>query len=259
MTDTDRPYGGDSGPPWSVDVLADLHAGALDDAEAAELWPKVRTDPEAMAVLGALDATTADLTAFGDAPAPPMPAALAARIDAALAEEAAHANGGQPAEAPAVAPVVDLAAARRKRNRQLGWGAGLLTAAAAAVAAVVMIGPGATTPGTPVAEPPTEAAPGGQPPLTLRGDDVAAGLGETMNVRDYGPLTDEAGLDKCLKVNDLDTEKAPIGFRPATIDGEPAVLVVFTTGEFARYRIVAVRADCGEGKAGLLHDETVGR
>lgn len=258
MTDTDRPFGGDSGLPLSVDVLADLHAGALANAEAAELWSKVRADPEAMAVIAALDATTADLTAFGDAPAPPMPAAVAVRIDAALAEEAAHTNGARPAEAP-VAPVVDLAAARRKRNRQLGWGAGLLTAAAAAVAAVVMVGPGATTPGTPVAEPPTESAPGGRPPLTLRGEDVAAGLGDTMNVRDYGPLTDQAGLDKCLQANDIDTENAPIGFRPATIDGKPAVLMVFTTGEFARYRIVAVPTDCGEGKAGLLHDETVGR
>lgn len=258
MTDTDRPYGGDSGQPWSVDVLADLHAGALDDAESAQLWSKVRADPEAMAVIAAFDATTADLTAFGDAPAPPMPAAVAARIDAALVEEAAHTNGARPAEAP-VAPVVDLAAARRKRNRQLGWGAGLLTAAAAAVAAVVMIGPGTSTPGTPVAEPPTESAPGGQPPLTLRGDDVAAGLGDTMNVRDYGPLTDEAGLDKCLRANDIDTENAPIGFRPATIDGKSAVLMVFTTGEFARYRIVAVPTGCGEGKAGMLHDETVGR
>lgn len=253
MTDTDRPFGGDSGPPWSVDVLADLHAGALADAEAAELWPKVRADQEAMAVIAALDATTADLTAFGGAPAPPMPAAVAARIDAALAEESAHARGAAP-----IAPVVDLAAARRKRNRQLGWGAGLLTAAAAAVAAVVMVGPGATTPGTPVAEPPTESAPGDKP-LTLRGEDVAAGVGDTMNVRDYGPLTDQAGLDKCLRANDIDAENAPIGFRPATIDGKPAVLMVFTTGEFARYRVVAVPTDCGEGKAGLLHDETVGR
>ncbi|NBH03925.1 hypothetical protein GTY80_11810, partial [Amycolatopsis sp. SID8362] len=64
MTDESRGIGGTVGPPWSVDVLADLHAGVLDDAQAAELWPLVHADPEAQAILDALDATQADLAAF---------------------------------------------------------------------------------------------------------------------------------------------------------------------------------------------------
>ncbi|MGH3518320.1 MAG: hypothetical protein ACRDQ7_13055, partial [Haloechinothrix sp.] len=85
MTDSRSGMGGTAGPPWSVDVLADLHAGVLDDATAAHLWSQVQADPDAMAILAALDATSADLGALRDAPAPPMPAAVAARIDAALA------------------------------------------------------------------------------------------------------------------------------------------------------------------------------
>src|SRR6185369_4038877 len=150
MTDESRGIGGTVGPPWSVDVLADLHAGVLEDAQAAELWPLVNADPEARAILDALDATQADLASLADAPAPPMPAEFAARLDAALAAEAAAAFPGQgqrqpqsatqaPRQAgPGDAPVVDLAAARRRRNKRLGWAAGVLTAAAAAVVAVTV-------------------------------------------------------------------------------------------------------------------------
>src|SRR5437870_2958347 len=146
MTDETRGIGGTIGPPWSVDVLADLHAGVLDEAQAAELWPLVNADPEARAILDALDATRADLASLADAPVQPMPAEFAARLDAALAaevvsrqaasflestqpESAQHGQASQPAGS-GDAKVVDLAAARRRRNQRLGWGAGILTAAA---------------------------------------------------------------------------------------------------------------------------------
>src|SRR3569833_3390178 len=139
MTDESRGIGGPVGPPWSVDVLADLHAGVLDDAQAAELWALVTADPEAREILAALDATQAELASLADAPAPPMPAEFAARLDAALAAEAAarFPERTQPS-APQDAQVVDLAAARRRRNKRLGWAAGVLTAAAAAVVAVTV-------------------------------------------------------------------------------------------------------------------------
>src|SRR5690242_3300296 len=118
MTDESRGIGGTIGPPWSVDVLADLHAGALDETRAAELWPLVNADPEARAILDALDATQADLASLADAPAPPMPAPFAARLEAALAAEAAarfpeqtqpqQPHQRQAGPAPGNAPVVDL-------------------------------------------------------------------------------------------------------------------------------------------------------
>ncbi|MGH3467716.1 MAG: hypothetical protein ACRDQF_08315, partial [Thermocrispum sp.] len=96
MTDMGKARG-TAGPPWSVDLLADLHGGALDEAQAAQLWPLVQADPEAMAVLSALDATTSDLATLAGAPAPPMPVDVAARLDAALAAEAARAGQAVPA------------------------------------------------------------------------------------------------------------------------------------------------------------------
>ncbi|HEX9334245.1 MAG TPA: hypothetical protein VF892_00105, partial [Pseudonocardiaceae bacterium] len=82
MTGIDRRGDTPMGPPWPVDVLADLHAGALDDAVARELWPRVRQDPAAVAVLDALDATRAELSGLAASPSIPMPARFAARLDA---------------------------------------------------------------------------------------------------------------------------------------------------------------------------------
>src|SRR5262249_2163813 len=142
MTDSVR-SGGPAGPPWSVDLLADLHAGALDSDLSARLWPQVNADPEARAVIEALDTVKVELGQLGHAQVEPMPAHFAARLDAALAAEAQRRAAPQRAPvAPPVAPVVDLAAARRRRNRTLAWGAGVLATAAAAVAVVVAVFPG---------------------------------------------------------------------------------------------------------------------
>src|SRR5262245_53403398 len=132
--------GGQLGPPWSVDVLADLHAGALDSESSARLWPRVNADPEARAVIEALDTVKVELGQLGAAPAPPMPAHLAARLDAALAAQASRA-GARPPGPPGIAPVVDLGEARRRRNRRLAWGTGVLTVAAATVAVAFAVLP----------------------------------------------------------------------------------------------------------------------
>lgn len=251
MTDTRRPAGGPSGPPWSVDVLADLHAGVLDEAEAARLWPRVEADPEAMAVIAALDATRSDLAELGRAQATPIPTHVAARIDAALAAERHHGAGGVP---HAAAGPIDLAAARRRRHRRLGWTAGLLTAAAAVAGAVAISVPNNTTAGNPVAQPTTE--PG--PPLTLRADDLGRALGNTLGEHDYGPLESRQRLDACRSAAGLETDAEPAGVRPVTIDGERAVLVVLTTGRFGQYRLIAFSPACGPGNPGILEDRTVG-
>ncbi|WP_432849027.1 hypothetical protein ACQPXB_49595 [Amycolatopsis sp. CA-161197] len=266
MTDESRGVGGTVGPPWSVDVLADLHAGVLDEHEAAQLWPRVQADPEARAIIEALEATTADLAALADEPAPPMPAEFAARIDQALAAEAASRQvapfpaagpGAVPASPkPGVAPVVDLAAARRRRNKRLGWGAGILTAAAAAIVAIAVTVPGPSTDSgtTGVAAP----APAG-PSVGGDGSGAEALLGGAMGVRDFGPLQDEQRLDACVSAAGLDPNVRPEGIRPVTVDGKPGVLVIYTTGQLAQFRLVAFGADCGPGHADKLFDKVVGK
>lgn len=267
MTDESRGIGGTVGPPWSVDVLADLHAGVLEDAQAAELWPLVDSDPEARAILDALDATQSDLAALAAAPAPPMPAEFAARLDAALAAEAAAAfpQATQPSARGATqaprqagsgdAQVVDLAAARRRRNKRLGWAAGVLTAAAAAVVAVTVALPSTSQQsGTPnVAAP----APTG-PTVGSDGNGAQALIGKGLGVRDFGPLQTEDRLDACVAAAGLDPKVRPEGIRPVNVGGKAGVMIILTTGKLAQFRLVAFGADCGPGNPAVLFDKVVG-
>lgn len=261
MTDESRGIGGTIGPPWSVDVLADLHAGVLDDVRAAELWPLVNADPEARAILDALDATQADLASLAAAPAPPMPAEFAARLDAALAAEAAATFPRQRTAAapeqtgPGNAPVVDLAAARRRRNKRIGWAAGVLTAAAAAVVAVTVAIPN-TSPqsGTPnVAAPPPSG-----PSVGSDGSGAQALVGRAVGVRDFGPLQNEDRLDACIAAAGLDPKVRPEGIRPVNVGGKAGVMIILTTGKLAQFRLVAFGADCGPGNPAVLFDKVVG-
>lgn len=248
MTDERRGFDGPVGPPWSVDVLADLHAGVLDDREAAELWPKVDADPGARAIIEALEATTTELSSLGSE-VEPMPAEVAERIDATLALQRRPENGR----------VVSLDAARKRRNRRFGWGAAFLAAAAAAVAAVVITVPNSTA-GTPdMAEQHRQPTGSEQQPLALSSGNLGSAVGAINGVRDFGPLGNEQRLDACLEASGLDADVRPVGIRPVTVDGQDAVMVLYTTGQLAQFRLVAVAPDCGPGNPGVLLDKTVGR
>jgi len=249
MTDNAR---GPLGPPWSVDLLADLHAGVLDEAESTRLWPQVNADPEARAILDALDSVKVDLGHFGNAPVEPMPAQFAARLDAALAAEA-RARGPvttapppQPVAPapppPPVAPVVDLAAARKRRNRIAAWGTGVLTAAAAA-AAIAFVAMPDSTGGAPQAgdEQPSDGA--AQPPVALFRDNLSPAIGQLSGENDYGDLEDENGLQDCLDSQDVQVPGDTIGVRPVTLDGEEGVAALLGAGR-GQFRLVIVTPSC---------------
>ncbi|UJW34190.1 hypothetical protein L3Q67_10730 [Saccharothrix sp. AJ9571] len=262
MTDESRGIGGAVGPPWSVDVLADLHAGVLDEREAAELWPLVRADAEASAIIEALESTTADLAALGDADVDPMPAEFAARLDAALAEEMARSAGNAgPAVAepmaPPVAPVVGIDVARRKRRAKIaGWGAGVVGIAAAAIAAIAIAVPGGS--GDSTGQPPAAQPPPGlgsnEPPLALQQDNIPIGeiIGSTGKT-DYGPLGTQDRVDQCLTEQGFDPAVKPAGIRGVTVDGQPATMVILTPGVIGQFQLVALTPDCQK-----LMDKTVG-
>lgn len=251
MTDESRGVEA-AGPLWSVDLLADLHSGVLDDGEATRLRVRVEADPEAQAILDALDATTADLAAWGTVPAPPLPEAVATRIDAALAREAEGLFGA--------APVVDIGVARRRRNRRLGWISSAVAVAAAAVAAVAILVPtGTTTGNNPVAAPP-QAGQGQSAPLAVRGDHPEAAVGRlSTGVKDYGALGGAERLSSCLQAAGLTPNANPVGVSPGTVDGQQAVLVLLTTGRIAEFRVIAFSPSCGQGGSGVLLDKVVGK
>lgn len=84
------------GPPWSIDVIADLHAGIYSDVVSAQLRRQMAEDTSASAVLKALDATVDELSLL---PSPRMPERFALRLDAAIAvESAARTAANRPAQ-----------------------------------------------------------------------------------------------------------------------------------------------------------------
>jgi hypothetical protein len=225
-------------------VLADLHAGALDAKQSAVLWARVNHDPEAQAVLAALDAVKRDLDALGDAPPEPMPAHFAAQLDAAIAAEAAKARPAQaPTQQTGGARVVDMADARRRRNRRMGWAAAVLTAAAAAVAVTFAVLPGEETAGTPQAS-----------PLEVQPDNPGASLSALQGHKEYGPLDSEEGLKSCLSDQGIDAKQV-MGAREVTLGGDEGVAALLAGGEGGhRFRLVIVDPKCTK----VLSDTSLG-
>src|SRR5690242_11478509 len=72
------------GPPWSVDDLADIHAGVYDAEITAALRARIADDPEGSAILAALDLTVDDLSLLPDLA---MPEQYALRLDRAITAE----------------------------------------------------------------------------------------------------------------------------------------------------------------------------
>ncbi|MFE2752393.1 hypothetical protein ACFXGA_10385 [Actinosynnema sp. NPDC059335] len=242
-----------SGPPWSVDLLADLHAGALDPRTEAELRPLVENDPEAREILAALDATLADLR---DLPPIPMPRDVAERIDAALAEEARP-----------TAPVIDFAQAKARRAKRLGWGVGLLATAAVAVGVAVVAIPRDTTADGGFAQPgPTTNAPvsataqppGGDRMPAVRGENFGPVFGDVLKAQNYGPLENQEQLADCLRGANITAGK-PLGVSPITLDDKPAVMAILPGGTPGAYRIVVVDPrTCGpDNPDGVLANSTI--
>src|ERR1700758_4401335 len=82
---------GDAGadPPLTVESLADLQAGLLDDDTAARLRKKVRADPDARQTMDALNRVRRDIAALGTdaSSAPEVAPEVADGVAAALRAE----------------------------------------------------------------------------------------------------------------------------------------------------------------------------
>src|SRR5258708_36624505 len=85
-------------PPLTVQLVADLQAGLLDDDTAARVRSQIRTDPQAEGILRALNWVRRDVANAGADPtsAPDIPPALAARISAALSSAGPSGSTGAP-------------------------------------------------------------------------------------------------------------------------------------------------------------------
>lgn len=280
MTGYDAPPtaggGAADGPPLSLDVLADLHAGVLEPDIADEVRRQVDADPDAQATLAAMDAAIdATTAALARLPQLTMPENVAAMIDAALRHEVALRAGGpmdgtaapvagtavlDPPTAPTMAPVLDFAAATRRRRRGLIAAGGLLTAAAAVFGVVAVVNlTGGETGGTPEAGATSGASDQALPPLAVTSDNLGAAFDRARSVTDYGPLGAPGRLNACLSAIKVDPAAQPLGAREVTLDGTPGVLLILPTGTAARFRLVVVEPECGPGRSDVLADTTIGR
>jgi anti-sigma-K factor RskA len=182
----DHDAGHDPGP-ITPELLADLQAGLLDGAAAAALRERIRTDPDAAAMLAALDRVRRELAELGtdDASAPDVPAEVTARVGAALQAAPLPLPHRRPAHSVRHTPrwqVVGLVA---------GLGAAVI---GVAVGGVMLVR--ATTPSLsagPTAKSITVSRPASELPLSAP---QIAGL--LSHSPDYGPLTDPQRRASCL-------------------------------------------------------------
>jgi hypothetical protein len=126
MTADERRTGAGTGHA-DLDTLADLHADALEGPEAEQVRGHVAGCGQCAGVLAALDAVQGELRSL---PAPAMPAAVAARLDTALAD--LRTDRSAPAGAD---PEDELALARLRRGRRLSRAIGAAAAAVVVLAA----------------------------------------------------------------------------------------------------------------------------
>lgn len=214
-------------PPYSHDLLADLHAGVLDDDVAERLWPLVRADPEAAAVVGHLDAIRTRLGGLRERePTESIPPEVAARIDTALAT------------------------ARRRPARTWISGAGIAAAAVfAAVFAIVLIhsAPGGDDAGSDAyAAPESDAV---FDPAALR-----SMVGKTS----LGPLSDEVRLRECLGANGFDSSYPVLGSRQTEFRERDAVLLLLGGPNPPQLTAVMVGTECGAADPATLAIHTIG-
>lgn len=228
-------------PPTTVDALADLQAGRLDDGAAARLRNTVRADPDAQQTLDALNRVRRGVAALGADPssAPDVDPATVDRIRTTLRKQHAVERGG-------LARPARMAVAA----------AGLL-----AVAVAAWLGTRAliTAPVSTTSRPTTiEHITVSRPPQTIPLSDqqILALVGRDP---DFGPLSDAHRRVSCLSGLGYPASTLVLGARPIDIAGHPAVLLVLPGDAPDDVKALAVAPTCSAVDTGLSADRIVTR
>lgn len=241
----------ESDPPLTVELLADLQAGALDDEEAARVRRQVRADPHAAGVLAALNRVRRDVAAVGADPAcaPDPPPQVSDRISAAL-RSAEPPNGGAAHSArPHLRPARIIAAV-----------AGLCAALAAiGFGTVALLHTPEPAPSTPddvqhitLSTPPME--------IPLSPNEI---LGLLDRAPDFGSsgaaLNDPARRASCLTGLGYPAGTQVLGARPVQINARPGVVLVIPGDSPHVLAVYAVSPNCSAADTGLLANTQVPR
>ena len=228
-------------PPVTVDLIADLQAGLLDDEVAARVRRQVRADPEAADVLSALNQVRRDVAAVGRVSAPDAPPQVTARISAALAGEPA---GGAHSARPGARPLRTVAAAA-------GFCAVL---AAVGFGTVALLRVPESAPSTSVTAEHITVSPPTVIPLSH--DEI---LGLLNRTPDYGPFADPARRASCLSGLGYPASTPVLGARPIEINARPGVLLLLPADTPHGVAAYAVALNCSAADTGLLANTQIPR
>jgi hypothetical protein len=239
-------------PQPTVELLADLQAGLLDDDAATRVRSQVRADPEAADILRALNQVRSDVAAVGSDPtsAPDTPPAVAARIFAALGAANGSATGGAAHSArPAMRPA-----------RLFAIVAGVCAVAVAiGVGTVALIN--APTP-TPSTQKTAEHITVSTPPMVIPLSQAQI-LGLLNHSPDYGPpagpLHDPARRASCLTGLGYPASTQVLGAQPIEINARPGVLLVLPGDTADDLGVFAVALSCNAADTGLLASTQIPR
>ena len=234
-------HAADAEPPLTVELLADLQAGLLDDDTAARVRRRIRTDPQAEGMLRALNRVRHDVAAAGaDPTAPDMPPALAARITAALRSPGA-AHSARPPLRPA-----RLAA---------GIAGSCAVIAAIGLGTAALINEPAPAPSEPTtANHITVSTP--PPVIPLSEAQIRGLLGQ---LPDYGPFNDPARRASCLSGLGYAASTPVLGGQPIDINARPGVVLVVPGDTPDQLAVFAVALNCNAADTGLLASTQVSR
>ncbi|KZS70443.1 hypothetical protein A4G27_13745 [Mycobacterium kansasii] len=249
MTGTD--HESDANPPLTVELLADLQAGLLDDDAAADIRRRVRTDPRAAAILRALQQVRRDLAAAGADPAsaPHPPAEVTAKIVTALRAAAASESPATHAARPRIRPGKVLAGIA-------GFCAAVAAIGVGTASLVTAPSPAPSTPTTAmhitVSPPP--------PVIPLSHQQILELLQRTP---DYGPvdaaLADPLRRASCLTGLGYPASTQILGAQPIGINARPGVLLVVPGDGPGTVAVYAVALNCSAADTGLLASTTIAR
>jgi hypothetical protein len=221
-------------PPLTVELLADLQAGLLDDDDAARVRRQVRADPDAQATLGALNRVRTDVAALSAAPAIDPPPAVTNRISAALRSG----NGAAHLARPQMRPARVIAG----------------VAGAGAVIAAIGLGTAALV-NTPTPVPSTQIT---AEHITVSTPPVAIPLSQAQLLAlldrspDYGPLNDPARRASCLSGLGYPASTRVLGAQPIDINARPGVVLVLPGETPDSVTVFAVALNCSAADTGLL-------
>jgi hypothetical protein len=231
--------------PPTVDSLADLQAGLLDDDTAARLRKKIRTDPEVRRSMDALNRVRREVAALGGAEsAPDVDPAAVDRIAGALRAEragAAHTvgRGRLPRSARLAVAIIGLAA----------------VAIAAWLGTRALLAAPSSMPSRPTT---IDHITVSRPPLTIPLSDQQI-LDLVDHQPDFGALADPRRRASCLSGLGYPADARVLGARPVDIGGHLTVLLVLAGDSPSAVKALAVAPTCSAANTGLSADRIVVR